>query len=78
MAQFTTRFNIGDKAFTLDKKTNKAIEITIGYAMITTTKDEVKVKYSSMNEAGTVDYLTDFEEAMCFKSKEQLIDYICN
>jgi len=78
MAQFQTKFNVGDKVVTLDPKTKKAIEVIIGYVMITTNMNETKVKYSPMTASGSIDYLTDYEEDLCFNTKDQLIEYICN
>ena len=78
MAQFTTRFNVGDTIVTLDEKTRKAIEVKIGYVSVTTTKEKSSVKYSPVKETGEVDYYTSYDETICFKTKDQLIDYICN
>lgn len=68
-----TRFNIGDKVFTIDKKTMKVREFEIGSASVFASKDEkLDVKYYD-NEYYSRD---GYEESFCFATEKELLGFI--
>lgn len=79
MAQIQTRFNVGDQVVTLDEKTKKAVEITIGsISAIIGKNSTATVSYYPQKENGEVDFYTSYDEKACFTNKEQLMQYIFN
>lgn len=72
--EFISKFNVGDKVYTVDKETMKIKEITIETVVaISSEINKVRVSYSLMTEG----YRTEsYDEAVCFASREELIDYM--
>ena len=68
-----TKFNIGDKVFTIDTKTTKVkgfeVESIIAFAGNGYTRVTYKEKGSSVLES-------NYEEEKCFATPEELIDYV--
>jgi len=72
MATITTKFNVGDKVFTIDKETMKIREITVGtVSAIITNGGKTKVSYYDEKS-----YTESYDENVCFASKQELLDYI--
>lgn len=68
-----TKFNIGNKVCTIDKKTMKVKEFEIGSVSVFASKDEESnVRYYD-NEYYSHD---GYEEKLCFASEKELLSYI--
>lgn len=69
-----TKFNIGDKVFTVNKETMKAEKITIGGVMAYSYQSGAKgVKYQKQEDGAS---LTFYEEDVCFTSMDELVAHI--
>ena len=76
MAQITTKFNLGDKVFTIDDETKKVVEITVGSFTVSVNKNEKSVKVYPCKPDGNVDWYTSYDEKYCFNSQQELLSYI--
>lgn len=74
MATITTKFNVGDKAYTIDKKTLKVKEFEVG-TIITYLRgdDRPSIDYRTKDDGLLSDL---YDEDMCFATKEELMEYI--
>ena len=74
MATITTKFNVGDKAYTIDKKTMKVTEFEVGSIIVYLRGDDrPSIDYRPKTE----DFAPDmYSEDMCFATKEELMEYI--
>lgn len=69
-----TKFNIGDKVFTVNKETMKAEKITISGVMAYSYQSGAKgVKYQKQEEVVST---TFYEEELCFTSMDELVAHI--
>lgn len=69
-----TRFNVGDKVFTLDKETLKMKDFTVGSVSIWA-DDETKVSYYP-EKNGIVNFNEKCNENVCFASENELLSHI--
>lgn len=74
MATITTKFNVGDKAYTIDKKTLKVKEFEVGTIVAYLQGDnKPSIDYRTKDDG----FLSDlYNEDMCFATKEELMEYI--
>ena len=70
-----TKFNIGDKVCTIDKKTMKVKAFVIGSMSVYVSKNDSKpsVNYRSSDDGYTGD---SHEEEFCFPNETELLSYI--
>ena len=69
--QIETKYNIGDKVFVIDKKEIKVKEMEISFIFVDVKFDRsLEVKYG---EKGLYE---SYPEAMCYPTKQELIDYL--
>lgn len=74
MATITTKFNVGDKACTIDTKTMKIREFEIGgISAFITQEKSVNVGYRAK---GDTVFDPTYDEEKCFATKHELLDYI--
>ena len=71
MATITTKFNVGEKLFTIDAKTMKIKEFEVGSIIARLTNDGTSVSYY---EAG--DHLNSHDEGRCFADRHELLTFI--
>ncbi len=69
-----TRFNVGDKVFTIDKETLKMKEFTVGSVHIWV-NDGARVSYYALKDE-VVSYGESYDESVCFASENELLSYI--
>lgn len=74
MATITTKFNVGDKACTIDAKTMKIREFEIGW--ISAFMSQEKTVCISYRAKGDTVLDTSYDEDKCFATKHELLDYI--
>lgn len=72
--KITTKFNVGDTVYTIDKKTMRLKEFEISsVSVIALTKDAYQISYGVKTE----NYHTEsYEERVCFASRDDLLDYV--
>lgn len=69
-----TRFNVGDKAFTIDLRTLRIREFEVAMvSTYTTTDGDTDVYLSPRGEYG---YGDSVDETQCFHDRDSLIDHI--
>ena len=74
MATITTKFNVGDKVFTIDEKTMKIREFEVAWiSVFVHGGKEPSVSYKSKDDSA---YFVGCEEAKCFATKHELLTYI--
>lgn len=78
MATIQTKFNVGEKAITIDPKTMKVREFTIGSMGATVNKNGSTVTLYPLKDDGDVDYYTSYDEDKCFVTDKELMDYVQN
>lgn len=70
----TTKFNIGDKVCTIDKKTFKVKEFEIGSMSVYVSDDgKPDINYRASDDGYSGDR---YEEEFCFTNENELLDYI--
>ena len=69
-----TRFNVGDKVFTLDKETFKMREFTVGSVSIWV-DDDTRVSYYPKKDE-VVDFNERYDENVCFASENELLGHV--
>ena len=69
-----TRFNVGDKVFTLDKESFKMREFTVGAVSVWAT-DDTKVSYYPLEDEH-VNFNESYGEPVCFASENELLGHI--
>lgn len=74
MATITTKYNIGEKVYTIDRKTMKVTEFEVGSIIVYLRGDDrPSIDYRPKAE----DFAPDmYSEDMCFATKEELMEYI--
>lgn len=72
--EIRTRFDIGDKVWTLSH--NKAVEFEVCSISISRSKTLLPITYITYCGAFNDGKITTAPESDCFASKEELIDYI--
>lgn len=65
-----TKYNIGDKVFTIDTRAMKIIEFTIDSMYISVGKDRADVFYTALSEA------QHYKEECCFATKHELLTFL--
>lgn len=74
MATITTKFNVGDKAFTIDKKTMKIREFEVDMVSIYLLSDgKPDINYKAKDDGILGDSI---DEDKCFPTKHELLTYI--
>lgn len=74
MATITTKFNVGDKAFTIDKKTMKIKEFEVDMISIYLQSDGKPDIMYKASDAGILD--DSIREDKCFATKHELLTFI--
>lgn len=69
-----TKFNVGDKVFTIDKETFKMKRFVVGSVSIWADDDTMVTYYPKKEEI--VDYSERYKENVCFASENELLSYI--
>jgi hypothetical protein len=69
-----TRFNVGDKVFTLDKETFKMKKFVVGSVSIWA-DDDTKVTYYPKKD-DIASYNERYDEKVCFASENELLGHI--
>lgn len=69
-----TKFNVGDKVFTLDKEAFKMKKFTVGAVSIWADDDTMVTYYPKKEEI--VDYNERYKENVCFASENELLSHI--
>lgn len=70
---FNTKFNVGDKLFTIDRETMKVRNFTVKSVCIISSSDKASISY--VPEGDDV-WKPNIPEERCFDSKEALFEYI--
>lgn len=71
-----TRFNVGDKVFTLDKESLKMKEFTVGAVNISIwVDDDTRVSYYPLQDE-SVNFNESYGESVCFASENELLGHI--
>ncbi len=79
MAKVQTKFDLGDKVFTVDSKTYKKREVTVGKIVIYLENDgNPSISIYPLNEEGRIDWNESIKEEVCFSTEAELMDYIAN
>ena len=69
-----TKFNVGDKVYTLDKNSMKLKEFEIETVIVTATAaDQARISYYMMCDNC---HTESYDEKVCFASKDDLLAYI--
>lgn len=65
--EITTKFNIGDTLFTIDKESMKIIEfqVTSAHVFIYKSPEDTSIYYN-----------TTYQEDRCFRTKQELMEFI--
>lgn len=66
--EIKTKYNVGDKLWTI--KDCKAIEFEVGSLLINVNKDKKRISYYPKADVFSTE---NYEEDICFSSKEELI-----
>lgn len=74
MATITTKFNIGEKAYTIERKTMKITEFVVSRIWVYVAGEE-KPSVSYIPEGSEYSSMT-YDEDLCFATKEELMEYI--
>lgn len=69
-----TKFNVGDKVFTLDKETFKMKRFVVGSVSIWADDDTMVTYYPKKEESVT--FNERYNENMCFASENELLSHI--
>ena len=74
MATITTKFNVGDKAFTIDSKTMKIKEFEVSMICMYLSEDgKPDISYKAKGDGILGDSI---DEDKCFPTKHELLTYI--
>ena len=68
-----TKYNVGDKVCTIDKKTLKMREFEISSVFVSTTDEGTEVKYHAKGDSA---YADNIPEEHCFPSENELLNHI--
>ena len=71
--QITTKFNVGDKAWTVDTKKMTIVDFTVGKITVVADGGEPSATINPINKDGKLDYYTTYFDKNCFESKDALM-----
>lgn len=71
-----TKFNVGDKAFTIDSKTLKIKEFEVSHISTYTSSKGTGITLFMKDETMSYGYGEGVDECKCFHDKESLITHI--
>lgn len=71
--EIKTKFNVGDKVYTIDPKTLKIREIEVGGIYVYADGTENLIKYRAKGDSPFGD---SYNESVCFATRQLLLDYI--
>lgn len=71
--KIVTKFNVGDKVYTLDKESMRLKEFEVAHVIVVAAKDNVRISYSVKCDGY---HSESYDEQVCFASKDELLTYI--